>query len=115
MVEVLALGKAPAKARAPVMVLESVKREIQVQLVARGPENVRERVFARVLVFAMDHHWRQVSHVSVHLCVMEVCSAHTALVNAMGGVFVLKETFIISAREMVGVLGQESVQGQVPV
>jgi hypothetical protein len=46
---------------------------------------------------------------------MEVCSAHTALVNAMGGVFVLKEAFIISAREMVGVLGQESVQGQVPV
>jgi hypothetical protein len=114
MVKVIAQGLAPARAKVPATVSESVKLERPVPVLARETEDARAKASAREPEFVMDHHCRPVRPALAPLRARELCSVHEALANAMARAFVRKRASRVSAEGKVTAQGLESAQGLAP-
>jgi len=80
--KVFAQGLAPAKAKVPATVSESVKPERPVPSLARETEDARVKVSARETEFVMDHDCRPARLALAPLLARELCSVHEAPANA---------------------------------
>ena len=99
--KVFAQGLAPARAKVPATVSESVKPERPVPVLARETEDARAKVSAGEPEFVMDHHCHPAHPALVPLRARELCNVHEAPPNAMARAFVRKRASMVSVEGKV--------------